>query len=142
MSISKQDLKQGSKLKIKETHKLSGAEQEIEVVFAGDANVVVRPPAGAEIVADYAMLGSMYEVVPDVIPTQENFLPRLKEELEMIIAHLAAFNSYQAATKTADHNMITVGTKLYALKEEVTKYVEPESATPTIPKGLEGLLKK
>ncbi|MDD3412533.1 MAG: hypothetical protein PHY47_00880 [Lachnospiraceae bacterium] len=142
MSITKQDLKQGSRLKLKDSHKLSGAEQEIEVVFAGDANVVVKTPAGAEIVADYAMLGSMYEVVPDVIPTQENFLPRLKDELEHIIAHLSAFNSYQASTKTADHNMIQVGTKLFALKEEVTKYVEPESAVASVPKGLEGLLKK
>jgi hypothetical protein len=136
MSITKNDLKQGTKLKIKDAHKLTGAEVEIEVCYAGDVNVVVRSSAGQEITTDYNTLGLMYEVVPLVVPTKENLLPRLKDELEKMIMHLAAFNSYQAAGKV-DHNILVIGSTLHALKDEVTSYVAPESV---IPEGLRGLM--
>jgi hypothetical protein len=138
MSITKLTLKSGTKLKIKKSHESLGADSEIEVCFAGDSQVVVRTKDGKEITTDYAALNAMYEVVPEIIPTKDNFLDRLKGEVELMIAHLAAFNAYQQHGGV-DQNMLAIGTKLHTIKEEVTGYV---GTTLAVPSSLQGLVSK
>lgn len=121
--ITRQDLKEGTKLKVKQDKSQLGADAELIVCFPGDTTVVVKTQDGKEIQTDYVALTAMYDVVPDVLPTRENFMPRALDDIELCISHLTAFT--QSSATNTDNNILAIGSKLYALKEELSGYVVP-----------------
>ena len=79
---------------------------------------------GEEKTPTYEVLEGLYNIIPLVTPTEENFMPRMLEEVEMMIAHLSAFT--QTAATNVDNNIIAIGTKLHAIKGEVESYLVVE----------------
>lgn len=127
--ITKAELGQGVKLRIKNEQAALGADRELEVLFAGDQNVLVKTEDGNELTSDYTALSAMYEVVPLVEPTKDNFIPRCLEQVELMIAHLSAFTQTQAAGGVND-NIVAIGTRLHALKGELDGYVAADTPEP------------
>lgn len=127
--ITKAELGQGVKLRIKDEQAALGADSELEVLFAGDQNVLVKTQDGKELTTDYTALSAMYEVVPLVEPTRENLIPRFLEQTELMIAHLSCFTQSQHGGGV-DPNILAIGTKLHAMKDELGSYVAQDTPEP------------
>jgi hypothetical protein len=119
--ITQQDLTPGTRLAIKKDKSQLGADALIEVCYPGEATVVVKTQGGKEIQTDYAALSAMYDIVPNITPTEENFMPRAKEQIELMIMHLTAFT--QTTSGGVNDNILAIGSKLHSLKEELEGYV-------------------
>lgn len=127
--ITKAELAKGVKLRLKEQHTELGADSELEVLYAGDQNVIVKTQDGKELTTDYTALTAMYEVVPLIEPTRDNLIPRFLEQSELMIAHLSCFTQSQAGGHV-DPNILAIGTKLHAMKDELAGYVAEDAPAP------------
>lgn len=131
--ITRTELSQGVKLRIKDEQAALGADSELEVLYAGEQHVLVKTQDGKELTTDYTALSAMYEVVPLVEPTRDNFLGRCLEQTELMIAHLSCFTQSLSAGQV-DPNILAIGTKLHAIKDELSGYAQEDAPAPELSK--------
>lgn len=117
--FSKNTLKEGMRLRAKAGLGEKGSD--IRVAYPRENSCIfIIEDTGAEEEADYGIVESLYEIIPTIEPTAENFIERLDLDIDEMIANMGVFN--EKAT-TVDYNMIAIGTKLITISAEVKGYL-------------------
>ncbi len=121
--FSKDTLKKGMKLRALNAEENSlASDKELEIEFPADDFCVVTVVAtGKQKSPTYDILESLYELVPTMEPTEENFVARIHEDMELMIAHMAAYTATSAVG--VDANILAIGSKLHQIKEEAESYL-------------------
>jgi hypothetical protein len=138
--ITRNDLTNETKLRVKAEHNEMITDKELQVVFAGEATVILRTEAGTEMTTDYAALDQFYTVVPSIDATRDNFAERSFDSIERMIAHLTAFT--QTSAVGADNNIIAIGSKLHEMKNELEGYLKEDGALKEPVSAADLLVKK